>query len=64
MNIDSPSIASLAANVSSNPKQQAVQIAVLKKAMDAQSQAALALIAAMPSPPPAGRPGALFSASA
>lgn len=47
--MDAMGIASLATSLSASSTQQAVGTAVLKKALDAQSSSAAALIAALPS---------------
>lgn len=44
------SLSSLAAAIPADGADQSVQIAVLKKALDAESQSALTLLQALPSP--------------
>jgi len=48
--MDALGIANLATNLSNNATQQSVGIAVFKKALDAQSSSAAALIQALPAP--------------
>lgn len=50
--MDVSAIASLATEMSQNQTAQAVQIAVLKKAMDIEAQSAMQLLEAVPSNPP------------
>ena len=50
--MDVSAIASVATEMSQNQTAQAVQIAVLKKAMDIEEQSALQLLQALPSNPP------------
>jgi len=50
--MDVSTIASLATEMSQNQTAQAVQIAVLKKAMDIEAQSAMQLLEAVPSNPP------------
>ncbi|MBU3696549.1 YjfB family protein [Dechloromonas sp.] len=50
--MDVSAIASLATEMSQNQTAQAVQIAVLKKAMDIEAQSAMQLLQAVPSNPP------------
>lgn len=49
--MDVSAIASLATEMSQNQTAQAVQIAVLKKAMDIEAQSAMQLLEAVPSNP-------------
>ena len=50
--MDVSSIAALATDMSQTQTEQAVQVAVLKKAMDMQEQSALQLLQAVPVNPP------------
>lgn len=52
VSMDVSAIASVATEMSQTQTAQAVQIAVLKKAMDIESQSALQLLQAIPSNPP------------
>ena len=49
--MDVSAIASLATEMSQNQTAQAVQVAVLKKAMDIEAQSAMQLLEAVPSNP-------------
>lgn len=49
--MDVGNIASLASSMAQERTGQAVGVAVLKKALDAQAAGAIALIAALPAPP-------------
>ena len=57
MNVNS--IASLATSMASSRTDQAIGIAVLKKALDAETQTATALISALPASPGASLPSNL-----
>ncbi len=54
--MDTSAIASLATEMSQARTGDAVQIAVLKKAMDIEASAALQLLQALPAPVPANNP--------
>jgi hypothetical protein len=54
--MDSSSIASMASSIASAQTDSAVGVAVLKKALDIQSQNAMQLLQALPQPAPASNP--------
>lgn len=54
--MDTSAIASLATNMSQASTEQAVQLAVLKKAMDIQANGALQLLQALPAPAAVNNP--------